>query len=113
MALPRAVVCWPRSRNGGAALVGGRGFRLDQEAEYRIWVAGQLEPGWWDTFEGFSVATGRSTEDAARSTCLTGEVADQAALYGLLHRLYALGFPLLSVECLTQPRPGREETEGR
>ena len=33
-------------------------------------------------------------------TKLTGRVADQAALFGLLDSLYGLGFPLLSVECL-------------
>jgi hypothetical protein len=34
-------------------------------------------------------------------TTLTGIIADQAALQGLLRRLYALGLPLLSVICVT------------
>ena len=33
-------------------------------------------------------------------TVLTGQVMDQAELFGTLNRLYNLGFPLLSVECL-------------
>ena len=33
-------------------------------------------------------------------TTLTGAVADQAALHGLLRRVYALGLPLLSVICV-------------
>jgi len=32
-------------------------------------------------------------------TTLTG-VADQAALHGLLRRLYSLGLPLISVNCI-------------
>ena len=34
-------------------------------------------------------------------TTLTGQVLDQAALMGVLNRLYDLCLPLLSVECLS------------
>ena len=34
------------------------------------------------------------------TTALVGPVADQAALHGLLRRLYSLGLPLLSVICM-------------
>ncbi len=33
------------------------------------------------------------------TTRLTGTVVDQAALHGLLRKLYDLGLPLLSVTC--------------
>ncbi len=41
-----------------------------------------------------------SVQDEAHSaiTTLTGAVADQAALLGLLQKLYTLGLPLLLVE---------------
>lgn len=36
-------------------------------------------------------------DDGPPVTTLTGVVADQAALHGLLRRLYSLGLPLISV----------------
>ena len=36
-------------------------------------------------------------DDAPATTTLTGTVADQAALLGLLQQLYTLGLPLLLV----------------
>jgi hypothetical protein len=36
-------------------------------------------------------------DDGPPTTTLTGTVADQAALQGLLRRLYSLGLPLISV----------------
>ena len=38
-------------------------------------------------------------DDGTPVTTLTGSV-DQAALHGLLRRLYSLGLPLISVNCL-------------
>jgi len=41
--------------------------------------------------------TVESEGDGPPVTTLTGVVADQAALHGLLRRLYLLGLPLISV----------------
>jgi hypothetical protein len=41
--------------------------------------------------------TVESESDGSPVTVLSGTVADQAALQGVLRRLYALGLPLLSV----------------
>ncbi len=65
----------------------------DQPAAYRIQVQGRLSRRWADWFEGFAV-----TNDALGVTTLMGVVADQAALLGILQRLYTLGLPLLLVE---------------
>ncbi len=43
--------------------------------------------------------TVESAGDGSPITTLTGTV-DQAALHGLLRRLYALGLPLISVICV-------------
>ena len=67
----------------------------DTAARYQIRVKGQLGPGWASWFEGMAV-----TPDASGDTLLTGEVADQAALYGLLKKVRDLGLPLLAVNCL-------------
>jgi hypothetical protein len=61
-------------------------------ADYRIKLRGCLDPKWSDWFEQMAI----STEDG--ETILTGPVADQAALHGLLIRIRDLNLTLLSVE---------------
>jgi hypothetical protein len=65
----------------------------DQPAAYRIQVQGRLSQRWADWFEGLAV-----THPDPMVTTLTGVVTDQAALLGILQRLYTLGLPLLLVE---------------
>jgi hypothetical protein len=60
-------------------------------AVYRISVAGRLDQQWSSWFEDLAL-----THDG-RTTTLTGVVADQAALHGLLERVRDVGVPLLSV----------------
>lgn len=72
---------------------------LSQPAAYEIRVPGQLDPNWSDWAGGMDF-TVESKGDGPPVTVLTGVVADQAALQGLLRRLYSLGLPLLSVICI-------------
>ncbi len=68
---------------------------LHQPATYRIKVPGHLDESWADWAGGMTMVV--ALEDDERSvTILTGAL-DQAALQGLLRRLYALGLPLISV----------------
>jgi len=60
--------------------------------EVEIRVRGQIDEQWSEWFEGLSVAHTEGGE-----TVLTGSVADQAALHGLLAKLRDLGLSLLSV----------------
>ena len=62
------------------------------EAVYEIRVKGQLDQKWSDWFDGFTIIPQDNDE-----TLLTGPVADQAALHGLLGKIRDLGLPLLSV----------------
>jgi hypothetical protein len=59
---------------------------------YRIRVWGALDPEWSDWFGGLAI-----THNADGATTLSGPVADQAALYGLLSRARDLGLTLLTV----------------
>ncbi|MFB0533834.1 MAG: hypothetical protein ACETWR_02515 [Anaerolineae bacterium] len=68
---------------------------LDQPATYQIKVPGHLDESWSDWAGGMTI-TVESEGDGPPVTTLTGTV-DQAALQGLLRRLYSLGLPLLSV----------------
>ncbi len=69
--------------------------------EYQIRVEGKISQRWLAWFEGLAISTteehpGRAVGCPAITT-LTGVVADQAALAGLLQKLYTLGLPLLEV----------------
>jgi uncharacterized protein DUF6326 len=59
---------------------------------YEIRIAGHLSPQWADWFEGLTI-----TLEEDGNTLLTGPVADQAALHGLLKTVRDLGMPLVSV----------------
>jgi hypothetical protein len=61
-----------------------------QHVEIR--VKGQIDERWSEWLDGIKIAhTGQD------ETVLSGEVADQAALYGLIAKLRDLGLPLLAV----------------
>ena len=75
-----------------------RKLTLDRPATYQIKVPGQLDESWSDWAGGMTVIV-ESDDDGLPVTNLTGTV-DQAALQGLLRRLYSLGLPLISVNCI-------------
>jgi hypothetical protein len=59
---------------------------------YQICVKGHLDHHWFDWFDGLTI-----THHEDGTMVLVGPVADQAALRGLLTRIWDLGLPLLSV----------------
>ena len=72
-----------------------RKLTLDRPATYQIEVPGCLDESWTE-WDGRMTITVDSEGDGPPVTTLTGSV-DQAALQGLLRRLYSLGLPLISV----------------
>jgi hypothetical protein len=62
---------------------------------YEIRVRGKLGSHWSDWCGGLSFAS--EEEDGSLVTTMTGMVADQAALRGILAKLWDLGLTLLSV----------------
>ena len=62
---------------------------------YQVKVPGELGESWSDWVEEMTI-TVESEGDSPPVTTLTGTM-DQAALQGLLRRLYSLGLPLISV----------------
>lgn len=66
--------------------------KFDYPQTYRIEVAGRLNKGWSDWFDGFTIV-----QETEAKTILIGRVADQSALHGLLTRIRDLGLPLLVV----------------
>jgi hypothetical protein len=71
---------------------------LAQPAKYQIKVPGELDENWAEWVGTIKVVVGCDDDGLPVST-LTGTF-DQAALHGLLRRLYALGLPLISVVCI-------------
>jgi len=67
----------------------------DRRTIYHIRVEGSLDKKWADWFAGFVMAARPATGSANGETLLTGPVADQAALHGVLAKLRDLNVPLL------------------
>jgi len=62
------------------------------ESLFEIRVEGQLDAEWADWFEGMTLSP-----EPDGITVLSGPIADQAALQGLLRRVGDLGMTLISV----------------
>ena len=72
---------------------------LDRPATYRIKVQGNVDERWFDWFAGMTVTVERKG-DGPPITTLTGTVADQSALQGMLRALYTLGLVVIAVTCV-------------
>ena len=68
---------------------------LDQPTTYQIKVPGDLNERWLKQ-DGEMIIAVENDDDGEPVTTLTVTV-DQAALHGLLRRLYSLALPLISV----------------
>jgi hypothetical protein len=64
----------------------------DQPMSYHIRIKGRLDTRWATWFEGLTITALDNGE-----TLISGPVADQAALHGLLRKVRDLGMPLLAV----------------
>ena len=67
---------------------------------YEIRLSGQLDAHWAAWFDGMTV---RAEGDG--TTVISGSIADQAALHGILQRVRDLGLPLISVERIHSGAP--------
>ena len=71
---------------------------LDGPEHYSFRVRGHLPARWSAWFEGLTI-----TADPDGTTVLSGPVADQSALHGLLQKFRDLGIPLLDVTRISTP----------
>jgi len=69
---------------------------LEQHGIYQIQVQGMISESWVDYFDGLEMTV--VGKDGWAVTTLSGRLFDQAALQGLLQKLYSLGLVLLKVE---------------
>ncbi len=69
---------------------------LDEPAVYLLRVQGVISEHWLGYFDDIKVSV--EGEDGWAITTLVGRIVDQAALQGLLQKMYTLGLVLLKVE---------------
>jgi hypothetical protein len=74
---------------------------------YEIRVRGHLSDKRAEWFDGLTIENQPDGE-----ALITGPVADQAALHGLLIRIRDLGLPLLSVLCVEPSKDMPDDTGG-
>lgn len=73
---------------------------------YEIRLSGHLDARWAARFDGLALR-----HEADGTTVLSGPIADQAALHGLLQRVRDLGMPLVSVTRGGPAEPASPGTE--
>ena len=76
-------------------------LKLKTPTTYRIRAQGHLDASWSDRLGGMAISR-IETEKNSSVTMLVGYLIDQVALSGVLHALYDLHLPLLSVENLDE-----------
>ena len=72
---------------------------------YEIRLRGHLDARWVKWFDGLAI-----TLDENGNTLLSGPVADQAALHGILKKVRDVGLPLLSVNSVEPDTKEDRET---
>ena len=73
----------------------------EQTNVYQITMQGQLDASWTVWFSGFTI-TSADGPDSQTLTTLTGAIADQSALRGVLNRVWDLNLIVVSVICLPE-----------
>ena len=71
-----------------------------EAGRYEIRLTGRLDAHWTAWFDGLTVS-----HESDGTTVISGQVADQAALHGLLQRVRDLGLPLVSVKRVEDALP--------
>ena len=73
-----------------------------QHEWYEIRVEGHLPSGWSNWFEGLDIQC-----DPSGDSILSGPLADQAALHGVLAKIRDLNLKLISVNRRSQEKEGK------
>lgn len=75
---------------------------------YEIRIGGHLDQHWSAWFDGLTL-----THESDGTTKLSGFVADQAALHGVLAKVRDLGIVLISVEAMDRAATPEADQRGR
>ena len=80
--------------------------RISAPDRYEIRVTGHVSPRWGSWFDGMTL-----TPQDDGTTVISGPVADQSALHGLLRKLSDLGLTLVSVTPKLAEAPSDHTTD--
>jgi len=80
----------------------------DEAGRYEIRLVGHLDARWSTWFDGLTL-----THRTDGTTIIRGQIADQAALHGLLAKVRDTGLPLISVRCIEPDQPRNPTDEPR
>jgi hypothetical protein len=72
-----------------------------EAGRYEIRLTGRLDAHWAAWFDGLTVS-----HESGGTTVISGPIADQSALHGVLQRVRDLGLPLVSVRRFEPDQPG-------
>lgn len=78
---------------------------VDRPAMYQITVYGKLNKRWSEWFNGMTIVH-ETMSGRTPTTTLTGLISDQAALRGLLTKIWDLGLVLISLTRLPASHEG-------
>ena len=81
-------------------------MKAERPSVYQIKVQGKINEQWSDWLEGVTISHDHTSKEAPVST-LSGPIVDQAALRGILNKLWDLNLALLSVIRLDEPSNGK------
>ena len=97
--------CYPVTMNEMARDTGHQPIGVDQPGIYRIKIQGRLSQTLANRFDEMAISVETIAIKANMTnmvdipiTTLTGQIADQSALHGLVARIRDLGLPLILVE---------------
>lgn len=76
---------------------------------YEILVQGQLDSLWEQWFEGMTLSSAENGESGVACTLISGQVADQPALHGLLIKIRDLNLKLISVRRISPKGKNSQE----
>jgi hypothetical protein len=79
-----------------------------EAGRYEIRLTGHLDARWAAWFDGLTIG-----HESDGTTVLSGPIADQAALHGVIQRVRDLGLPLASVTQVETDRPVLPTTDPR
>lgn len=88
-----------------------RSIFVENGGEYEIKIRGHLDEHWKQWFEGMELANVTNGETGQECTLLTGLIADQPALHGLLAKIRDLNLMLISVRKMNPKDAGSQQED--
>lgn len=87
-----------------------RPYSQENGGVYELKIKGLLDDHWSQWFEGMTMKQVENGEIGQMCTLITGPIADQPALHGLLAKIRDLNLTLISVYRISFETNNREET---